>query len=111
MSRDNRDPMMQDRLEVGGAGLGQVSWDSKYRQLNIALSTWTSCGPNAMPGPSAASPSQMGSDLLFPMEVRTETRSEGTRGTLVTVSPGASEKSLNKSRSKNRGSDDTLWNC
>jgi hypothetical protein len=103
--------MMQDRLEVGGAGLGQVSWDSKYRQLNISLSTWTSCEPNAMPGPSAASPPQMGSDLLFTMEVRPETRSGGTRGTLVTVSPGALEKSSNKSRSKNRGSHGIPWNC
>lgn len=108
MSRDSRDPMMQDRLEVGGAGLGQVSWDSKYRQLNIALSTWASCGPNAVPGPSATSPPQMGSYLLFPMEVRTETRSGGTRETVVTVSPGALEKASNKSISKNRGSNGTL---
>lgn len=110
MSRDNRDPMMQDRLEVGGAGLGQVTWDSKYRQLNIVLSTWTSCGPNVVPGPSAASPPQMGSDLLFPMEVRTETRSGGTRGTLVTVSPGFGEV-IKQIKIKNEGSDGILWNC
>lgn len=86
--------MMQDRLEVGGAGLGQVSWDSKYSQLNIALSTWTPLRPDTVPGPSATSFPQMGSDLLFPTKVRTEDRSGGARETLVTMSPGPLEKSV-----------------
>lgn len=37
----------------GRGWLGQVSWDSKYSQLNIALSTWTPCRPDAVPSPSA----------------------------------------------------------
>lgn len=92
--------MMQGRLKVGGAGLGQVSWDSKYSQLNIVLSTWTPCQPDTVPGPSATSFPQMGSDHLFPMEVRIEVKSGGAREILVTLSPGALEKSSNKSRTK-----------